>query len=57
MFIKKRQQKKRWNCRLNVIKLINKPTAAAIVYGFNNYEENKIIMVFDLVEEIMIFIF
>ena len=33
---------------LNVIKLINEPTAAAIAYGLNNYEENKIILVFDL---------
>ena len=33
---------------LNVLKIINEPTAAAIAYGFNNNENNKIILVFDL---------
>ena len=34
--------------KLNVMKIINEPTAAAIAYGFNNNENNKIILVFDL---------
>ena len=33
---------------LNVLRIINEPTAAAIAYGFNNNEKNKIILVFDL---------
>ena len=33
---------------LNVLRIINEPTAAAIAYGFNNNENNKIILVFDL---------
>jgi len=33
---------------LNVLRIINEPTAAAIAYGFNNNENNKIILIFDL---------
>ena len=33
---------------LNVLRIINEPTAAAIAYGFDKYNEEKNILVFDL---------
>ena len=40
-------KRRRDNCRLNVQRIINEPTAAALAYGIDK-EEPQIIMVYDL---------
>ena len=47
-FIKKAKKEEGDISHLNILKLINEPTTFAITYELNNYDENKIILIFEL---------
>ena len=48
MILKEWQQRMQKDCRLNVLRIINEPTAAAIAYGLDKKEDGeKNVLIFD----------